>query len=224
MTELGRFDSTALTELENKLWELVKNHSPFHAPPGITALLGVDDECGLHAEALAGYAADVAQNRAQCWHNHPLSAHLAKCSACRERLDELLAAYAAVPVIRQRAKADIDITFFSGQIPPAADETSRVSVDARRPLLLAANYMTLPKGWYYTIELACLPGETKAGLLLSLLSPDGGVANVEVQVVMLGKVLHGTTDADGQIFFPGVSLDMPNDPLIPAISIHLTLP
>ncbi len=224
MTELGRFDATALAELEDKLWELVKNHSPFHAPPDITVLLGVDDECDLHAEALAAYAADLARDQAQRWHNHPLTTHLVQCPICQERLDDLLAAYAAMPVTRQRATADIDITLFPGQISPGADENARATVDARRPLLLGANYLDLPQGWYYTIELARLPGELETGLLVSLLSPQGGVPDVEVQVVILGAVLQGTTDAEGQIFFPDVRLEPPQHPLIPALSIHLTLP
>lgn len=224
MTELGRFDSKALAALEDKLWELVQYHSPFHAPPDITVLLGVSNECDLHAEALSGYAADVAQDKAQRWHNHPILAHLAQCPTCQDRLDELLAAYASTPIVRQRAQTDIDITLFASQIPPVADESARASIDARRPLLLAADYMPLPKGWYYILELTRMPGEAEPGLLFTLLSPDGGVSNVEVQVVVLGKLLHGTTDADGQIFFPYVSLITLDEALIPAISIHLTLP
>jgi len=126
MTEHGRFDSESLNELEKTLWELINHHSPFNAPPPLQTLIGVDNACDYHAEALVAYAKAISDETTAKWHNHPLLDHLQYCPACQLRLEELLAAQQKPPKPRRRPDADVDITLFSDQVGAAQEDETDI--------------------------------------------------------------------------------------------------
>ncbi|NOX60960.1 MAG: hypothetical protein GXP42_03295 [Chloroflexi bacterium] len=224
MTMLGRIDSEELDRLEQELWRLLENLSPSKPPPPLEVLFGVESECDYHAESLEAYAQALVEDKAKVWKNHPLLEHLAGCSACRERLKEIQAAYSSEPQTRLRGD-ELDITLFPNQLPAdASQEGVRGVLDRRRPILLSAGFLNEPADWHYALEQVFSGEEGRPGLLLTLVSPQGAAANAEVRVVLFGRIAHRTTDENGQVFFPDVLVSPADDPLIPAIHVNLHLP
>jgi len=224
MNNESRFDNKTLRLLEEKLWELIENHAFYQdsAPPPIEGLLADIDECASYAKALETYAYDLMRGQESKWLQHPFLQHLEACAACRQRLEEMTDAYTQAPHARRRNDQDIDITLFNKHLPQTPDKV-RGPQDARRPVLLSAGLLQEPQGWYYSLEQINAQDTSRPGLLLSLIDPQGGSGPISVRLVLLHRILHGVTDENGQLFFPDIEAPRLDDPLIPAINIHLHL-
>ncbi len=224
MNELGRYDAQELTKLEQKLWDLLENISISKPPPSLEALFGAETECDYYAESLEAYAEALTINKAQAWKNHPLLEHLDGCPLCRERLQEILAAYEPEPRTRLHG-SELDITLFPGQISDdSSDANLRGVLDRRRPILLSAGFLKEPTDWHYSLEQVFPTDKGHPGLLLTIISPQGPAAHVDVQVVLFGRIARRTTDEHGRVFFPDAAVSPADDPLIPAVHVSLRLP
>ena len=225
MADKNYFDEQTLDLLEQKLWRLIENRA-FNdetLPPHISTLID-SNACEEYSAALDAYAWDRAHEESGAWKNHPLLDHLAHCIACQQRLQEMIVFYTKAPHIRRRTEQDIDIALLYKQLPQENDLDVRSIADPNRPVLLDAGILEHPPGWYYSLEQTRQAEDSPNGFLLSLVNPAGDAANISVRMVLLGRILHGTTDGSGQIFFDGLELPMLEHPLIPAITLHLSFP
>ena len=225
MADKKYFDEQTLDLLEQKLWRIIEN-SVFNdetLPPHISTLID-SDACEEYRAALDAYAWDSAHNEANDWEDHPLFDHLTYCTACQQHLQEMIAFYTKAPHIRRRTEQDVDITLLYKQLPQKDDLDVRSIADANRPVLLDVSILEHPPGWYYSLEQTRQAENGPSGFLLSLINPAGSAANISVRMVLLGRILHGITNENGQIFFEGIEMQTLTQPQIPAVTLHLRFP
>ncbi len=216
-------NAQALDVLERKLWDIIAQRSLTDEtpPPRLESLLA-PESCEAFAEDLHAYALARAHGHAASWQDHPLLRHLTQCDACQQQLEDLTRLYSQSPYTK-RQEADLDITLLYEHLPLHEERGTR-STKQTGPRLLAAGFLEKPRGWFFSLEQLAPEEDKPAGLLFSLVSPQGEVAHIEARVVLLGRILHGITDKRGKIFFPNILIPHLDAPLVPAINVRLTLP
>jgi len=225
MSDNTHFDDRALDLLEQRLWRLIKSHSfaKEDPPPHISILLE-PDACEEYSEALDAYAWTLAHGKSDGWDDHPLLEHLTLCDVCQQHLDKMVDFYTQAPRVRPRNERDIDITLLYKHLPQKYAGDARSSGDVSKPVLLDAGILDQPAGWYYSLEQIRRGENEPNGILLTLINPDGDAADISVRMVLLGRILHGTTDEKGQLFFEEIEAPLLDQPLVPAINLHLNFP
>jgi len=225
MSDNNYFDDRALDLLEQRLWRLIESHSfaEEDLPPHISILIE-PDACEEYSEALDAYAWALAHGKSDGWDDHLLLEHLTLCDACQQHLDKMVDFYTQAPRVRPRNERDIDITLLYKHLPQKHAGDARSSGDVNKPVLLDAGILDQPAGWYYSLEQIQRGENGPNGILLTLINPDGDAADISVRMVLLGRILHGTTDEKGQLFFADIEAPLLDQPLAPAINLHLNFP
>ena len=220
----SNFDRQALDNLERKLWDIIENRSFLdNRPlPHLDALLE-EEICENYASSIEAYAQDLVQNRHRdvVWQNHPFLNHLTQCPVCQRRLGQQI----AITTQGHLQLNDLDITLIYDQLASEIEERTRGETHSpREPQLLYASFHDFHPDWFYSLEYTQLDHDGPWGLLLTLSHEQEQIKHIPIRIVLRGRILHGTTDEKGQIFFPGVAIPSGEYINTPAIHIHIQYP